>query len=164
MDVFDGRTTSTYVITTSLPKPNLTHEQSAGYAEINTDKIKEILENFNILLCFRHTLNLEGEEAANIELEKEVGYMFYNAESKRPECLKLKIMIGGEEISALLDTRCEISILNEQLHNQLRLLKLNGLEPPTQHLNTVSGSRCITAFPAVNRRHIGARFPDRPCG
>jgi len=67
--------------------------------------------------------------------------MFYNAESKRLECLKLKIMIGGEEISALLETRCEISILNEQLHNKLCLLELNCLEPPTQHLNIVSAER-----------------------
>ena len=54
------------------------------------------------------------------------------------ECPKLKIMIGGEEISALLETRCEMSILNEQLHNKLRLLELNCLELPTQHLNIVS--------------------------
>jgi len=65
--VFDERTTSTYEITTSLPKPNPTHEQNAGYAEINTGKIKEILENFNISSCFRPTLNLG--EAANIELD-----------------------------------------------------------------------------------------------
>jgi len=53
--------------------------------------------------------------------------MFYNAESKRRECPKLKIIIGGEEISALLDTQCEMSTLNEQLHNKLRLLGLNCL-------------------------------------
>jgi hypothetical protein len=47
-------------------------------------------------------------------------------------------MIGGEEISALLDTGCEITILNEQLYNKLRLLGLNCLELPTQHLNLVS--------------------------
>ena len=47
-------------------------------------------------------------------------------------------MIGGEEVSALLDTGCELSILNEQLYNKLRLLGLNCLELPTQHLNLVS--------------------------
>jgi hypothetical protein len=40
--VFDGRTTSSYEITTSLPKPKITHEQYAGYAEINTSKSKEL--------------------------------------------------------------------------------------------------------------------------
>jgi hypothetical protein len=47
-------------------------------------------------------------------------------------------MIGGEEISALLVTGCEKSILNKQLHYKLRLLGLNCLELPTQHLKLVS--------------------------
>ena len=48
-------------------------------------------------------------------MDKEVGCMFYHGESKRHEWPKSKIMIGGEEISVLFDTRCEMSILNEQL-------------------------------------------------
>jgi hypothetical protein len=40
-------------------------------------------------------------------------------------------------VSALLDTGCELSILNEQLYNKVRLLGLNCLELPTQHLNLV---------------------------
>jgi hypothetical protein len=47
-------------------------------------------------------------------------------------------MIGGEDITALLDTRCGMSILNEQLCNKLRLLGLNCLELPRQRLNLVS--------------------------
>jgi hypothetical protein len=72
--------------------------------------------------------------------------MLYIAESKRHECPKVKIMIGGEEVSALLDTRCEMSILNEHLHNKLRLLGSNCLELPTHHLNLVS------AFNERNKR------------
>ena len=128
---------STYEITTSLPKPKLTQEQNARYAEINTYENKEILENFKVASFFRWALNLE-EDAADGEMEKDVRYTLYIAESKRHECPKLKIMIGGEEVSALLDTRCELSILNEQLHDKLRLLGLNYLEFPTQHLNLVS--------------------------
>jgi hypothetical protein len=104
-DVFDGRTTSTYEITTSLPKPKLTPEQYAGYAEINISKSKEILENFNVASFFRRALNLEGD-AAEGEMEEDISYTLYIAESKRHECPKLKIMIGGAEISALLDTGC----------------------------------------------------------
>ena len=84
-------------MTTSLPKPNPTHEKSAGYVETNTCEIKEIIENFDVASFFRHTLNLE-EEAANVELDKEFSYTLYITESKRHECPKLKIMIGGEEI------------------------------------------------------------------
>ncbi|GFG32722.1 hypothetical protein Cfor_04170 [Coptotermes formosanus] len=85
----------------------------------------------------RPTLNLE-EEAVDSGLDKEVSYTLYIAESKRCECSKLKIMIGGEEVSALLDTGYEMSILNEHLYNKLRLLGLNCLQLPTQHFNLVS--------------------------
>jgi hypothetical protein len=68
-------------------------------------------------------------------VEQDVSYTLYIAESKSP---KLKIMIGGEEISALLDTGCELSILNEHLYNKLRLLGLNCLELLTQYFNLVS--------------------------
>jgi len=44
-------------------------------------------------------------------------------------------MIGGEEISALSDTRCEMSIRNEQLYDKLRLLGFNCLGLPMQHHN-----------------------------
>jgi hypothetical protein len=108
--VFDGRTTSTYEITTSVPKPKLTHEQYAGYAEMNTSKNKDILENFNVAPFFRRALNLE-EDAADGKIEEDVSYTLYSAESKRHEWPKFKIMIGAEEISALLDTECELSIL-----------------------------------------------------
>jgi uncharacterized membrane-anchored protein len=104
--VFRGRTTSTYEITTSLPKPKLRHEQYAGYAEINASKSKEIVEYFNVASFFRRVLNLE-EDAADGEMEKDVSYTLYIAECKRHECPKLKIMIGVEEVSALLDTGCE---------------------------------------------------------
>ena len=82
-------------------------------------------------------LNLE-EDTADGEMEKDVSYTLYIAESKKHECPKLKIMIGREEVSALLDTGCELSILNEQLYNKLRLLGLNCLELPMQDLNLVS--------------------------
>jgi len=68
--VFDGRTTSTYEITASLPKPKLTLEKNARYAEINTYEDKEILENFNVASFFRRVLNLE--EAADGEMEKDL--------------------------------------------------------------------------------------------
>jgi hypothetical protein len=135
--VFDGRTTFTDEITTTHPKPKPTHEQNAGYAKINTAKIKEILEYFDVTSFFRHALNLE-KDVANVELEKAVSYMLHIDKSRRHECPKLKIVIGGEDISALLDTGCEMSILNEQLYNKVRLLGVNCLQLPTQHLNLVS--------------------------
>jgi hypothetical protein len=135
--VFDGRITSTYEITTSLPKPKLAHEQCAAYAEINTSKCKEIIENFHVEPFFRRAQNLE-EDAAGGEMGKTVSYTLYIAESKKRDCPKLTITISREEVSALLDTGCELSILNEKLYNKLRLSGFNCLELPTQHLNLVS--------------------------
>jgi hypothetical protein len=99
--------------------------------------VKEILENFDVSSFFGHTLNLE-EDMANVELDKEISYTLYLVESKRHECIKLKIMMGGKEISALLEIGCEMSILNKQLYNKLRLFGLNCLEFPIQDLNLVS--------------------------
>jgi hypothetical protein len=130
--VFDGRTTSTYEITTSLPKPKIIHEQYAGYAEIKTSKSKEILENFNVASFFGRVLNLEGD-AADGEGKKTLATRCTLLKG-RHECPKLKIMIGGD-VSTLLDKGCELSLLNEQLYNKLCLLGLNCLELPTQHHN-----------------------------
>ena len=83
--MFEGRTTSTNEITASLPKTKLTLEQNARYAEINTYEDKEFLEFFKVASFFRWALNLE-EEAANGEMEKDIRYTVYIAESKRHEC------------------------------------------------------------------------------
>jgi predicted aspartyl protease/adenylate kinase family enzyme len=50
----------------------------------------------------------------------------------------LQIKIAGEEIQALVDTGCELSILNENLNNKLKYAGLQCLELPTQHVNLVS--------------------------
>jgi hypothetical protein len=80
--VFDGQTTSTYEITTSVPKPKLTHEQYADYAEINISKNKGILESFNVAPFFRRALNLK-KDVTDGETEKGISYTLYIAESKR---------------------------------------------------------------------------------
>jgi predicted aspartyl protease len=74
----------------------------------------------------------------NNEQDREVSYTLYIAESGRHDCPRLNIRIGDEEIAALLDTGCEMSIINEQLYNSLRLRGLECLELPTQHINLVS--------------------------
>ena len=53
-------------------------------------------------------------------------------------CPKLRIKIAGEEIKALIDTGCEMSILNEYLYNKLKHASLKCLELPTQHVNLLS--------------------------
>ena len=98
------------VLSSTPPLTKLTSEQNAGCAKINTAKSKEILENFNVASYFRQALNLE-EDAADGEMEKDVSYTLYIAGSKRHKCPKLRIMIGGEKFSALLDTGCELPVI-----------------------------------------------------
>jgi len=44
----------------------------------------------------------------------------------------------NQEIFALIDTGCELSIMNEHLYNRLRHEGLKCLELPTQHINLLS--------------------------
>jgi hypothetical protein len=62
----------------------------------------------------------------------------YIPESRQHECPKLKIKIAGEEIQALTDIGCEMSILIEDLYNKLRYTGLKCPELLTQHMNLVS--------------------------
>jgi hypothetical protein len=61
-------------------------------------------------------------------------------------------MICGEEIAALLDKGCEMSILNEKLYYKLRLRGLDCLELPTELINPLTpelnpyAQRCLTRF------------------
>jgi hypothetical protein len=48
------------------------------------------------------------------------------------------IKIIDQEIFALTDTGCELSIMNEHLYNRLRHEGLKCFELPTQHVNLVS--------------------------
>ena len=81
-------------------------------------KIRYLIEHFNIRKFYELTNN-EGERD-NYELTDNIRYTLYNAESWRHECPKLKIKIAGEEIEALVDTGCEMSILNEKLYSKLK--------------------------------------------
>ena len=61
----DDRTTSTYQITTSLPKSNCRHEQNAGYEKLNNEKFIYILENLIVESLFKYKVNLHEEDPAN---------------------------------------------------------------------------------------------------
>jgi len=58
---------------------------------------------------FRH--NLDFDEI-NLRTEIEARYKFYIAEEKLQECPRITIKIGEEEVSAILDTGCELTLIN----------------------------------------------------
>ena len=122
--------------TNSVLKPNYTSRKIEENADPNFNKIQHLTENFNIGKFYKLTPN-EGE-GYNFEVTDNISYTLYIAESRRHECPKLQIKIAGEEIQALVDTGCELSILNENLYNKLKHAGLQCLELPTQHVNIVS--------------------------
>ena len=71
-------------------------------------------------------------------MEDEISYTLYIAENRRNKCPRILINIAGEEIFAVIDTGCEMSIFSEHLYNRLRHVGLDCLELPTQHINLVS--------------------------
>ena len=59
--------------------------------------------------------------ADEIELmgEDEAKYTFYIAEEKLHECPRISDRIGGE-VSAILDTGCELTLMNEDLYERIK--------------------------------------------
>jgi hypothetical protein len=58
---------------------------------------------------FRH--NSDYDEI-NFGTEIEARYKFYIADDKVQECPRITIKIGEEEVSAILDTGCELTLIN----------------------------------------------------
>ena len=131
--MIDGRTTSTYMTTNSVLKPNPASRKTKENADPNLSKIQHLIENFNIGKFYELTPN-KGE-GYNFGVTDNISSTLYIAESLRQESPKLQIKIAGEEIQALVDTGCELSILNENLYNKLKHAGLQCLELPTQHVN-----------------------------
>ena len=129
-----GQITSTYITAKSFPSPNPTNE-SVNNAVINTDQVYQIVEDFDIEKYFLLTLNLGQCAAAHSDMEDEISYTLYIAENRRNKCPRILINIAGEEIFAVIDTGCEMSIFNENLYNRLRHAGLYSLELPTQRIH-----------------------------
>jgi hypothetical protein len=51
----------------------------------------------------------------NFGTETEVGYTLCIAEDKLQQCQRIAIENGKEEVSANLDTGCELTLMNENL-------------------------------------------------
>jgi len=114
-----GRTKSTYITENTIPKPN----QSDIRADRNSDGNLNILELVKTFECEKFfeltTVNISGESMDN-SATGDISYTLYIAENRHHECPKLLIKILDQEIFALIDTGCELSIVNEHLYNRLR--------------------------------------------
>jgi hypothetical protein len=101
-------------------------------------EILELVDTFKFENFFDATTIDFNRESADMTTG-DISYTLYIAENKRHECPKLVIKIIDQEIHALIDTGCELSIMNEHLY-KLRHEGLKCFELPTQHVNLVSAS------------------------
>jgi len=133
-----GRTKSTYITDHSIPKPNPSDVKINRNVDGNLKEILELVREFEVEKFFKLATVDISEEPTDSAATDEVSYTLYIAEGKRHECPKLLVKIVDQEIFALIDTGCELSIMNEHLYNRLRHEGLNCLELPTQHVNLLS--------------------------
>jgi hypothetical protein len=94
-----------------------------------------LVREFNVGVFFKHSANLDYDQI-DFGTESETRYTYYMAEEKLQECTRITIKIG-EEVSAILDTACELTLINKNLYK----IKQRGnkyLELPAQHITMVS--------------------------
>ena len=133
-----GRTKSTYITNLSIPNPNQSDIRTDKNIDGNLENILEHAEVFEFEKFFElSTVNFR-EELVDNTLTDDISYTLYIAENRRHECPRLLIKILDQEIFALIDTGCELSITNEHLYNRLRHEGLKCFELPTQHVNLLS--------------------------
>jgi hypothetical protein len=133
-----GRTKSTYITNDSNPNPNQSDIGTDKNIEGNKQNILEHVEAFEFRKFFEvTTVDISEESVDNTETD-DISYTLYIAENRRHECPRLLIKILGQEIFALIDTGCELSIMNEHFYSRLRHEGLKCFELPTQHVNLLS--------------------------
>ena len=132
------QTKSTYITNHSIPKPNQSDSRSVENVDRNFRNILELVETFEFEKFFELTTVDTKENSDDNAATDEISYTLYIAENRRHECPRLLIKIVEQEIFALVDTGCELSIMNEHLYNRLRHEGLKCFELPTQHVNLLS--------------------------
>ena len=81
---------------------------------------------------------LLNSEEDNLKLSDEGRYTLFIAGDKLQECPKARVTIGNEEITAILDTGCELCLMSQDLYNKLRNNRMRSLELPVQNMKLAS--------------------------
>ena len=115
-----GRTKSTYMTNHAIPKPNHSDVRINEKVEENLKNILELAEAFEFEKFFDLTTVNISEESTNNAVTDDISYTLYIAENRGHECPKLLSRIVDQEIFALIDTGCKLSIMNEHLYSRLR--------------------------------------------
>jgi hypothetical protein len=107
------RHASSSVVADSTAQPDSTNRKTLSPIESET-----LVNEFDVGVFFEQNADLNNDES-EIRTEMEDGYAFYIAEGKLRECQKITVKIGKEEVLAILDTRCELTLMNENLYEKI---------------------------------------------
>jgi len=97
-----------------------------------------LLKHLNLGIFFVLTTVNIREELVDIAVTDDINYNLCIAANRRHKCPRLLIRILDQEIFALIDTGCELSIMIEHMYNRLRHEGRMCFELPTQHVNLLS--------------------------
>jgi hypothetical protein len=75
---------------------------------------EDLIKEFNVGVFFKHDLDLADVEI-NLGTENKASYTMYIAEDRLQDCPRITIKIGEEKVSAILDTGCELTLMNGNL-------------------------------------------------
>ena len=104
-----------------------------NYVVDNKDS-KALVENFNMSEFFEQLASEEDD----LEQSDEGWYSLFIAQDKLQECPKVKVAIGNEEITSILDTGCELCLMRQDLYNKLWDNGMRNLELSVQNMKLVS--------------------------
>jgi hypothetical protein len=136
--LINGRTKSTYITQIITPEPKQVENRSnKRVAKGKEENILALLTEFNPARFFELATAGSYGETARDGMAEINSYTLYIAEDRRHNCPKLLIQILGQDIYALIDTGCELTIMNEHLYHKLRHEGLESYELPTQHVNLI---------------------------
>jgi hypothetical protein len=78
-----------------------------------------LVREFNVGVFFKHNADFDYDEI-HFGTESEARYTYYIAEEKLQECRRITIKIGEEEVSAILDTGSELTVMNGNLYEKIK--------------------------------------------
>jgi len=123
--MYAGSHTSSFVVTNRTAQPN-----SRNGNTLSPIESEALISEFNVGLLFNHNTNHVYDEI-NFGTESEARYTFYTVEEKLQECPRIAIKIREEEVSAILDAGCELTLMNETLYVKLKREQLSRASSTT---------------------------------
>ena len=112
--MYAGRHASSFVVTDNKAQPNSTNSNM-----LSPIKSEALVRAFNAGVFFKHNADLDYEEI-DFGTESEARYTYYITEEKLQECPRITIKIGEEEVSTILGTGCELTLMNENLYEKIK--------------------------------------------